>query len=88
MFIYMSSDSKKEYPFSLIALNRPINASAVAGIGATIGTYVALRNSDLKIAEQWDLQDNKYFVPGVSIAIGTMFASTAGLVSYLLSNRN
>tara|TARA_B100000963_G_scaffold361167_1_gene395221 strand:- start:2871 stop:3110 length:240 start_codon:yes stop_codon:yes gene_type:complete len=79
----MLSDSVK-----LSDLNRPIPVSAIAGVGATIGTYVALRRSDLKIAEQWDLQDNRYFVPGVSIAVGTIFASTAGLISYLLSKKN
>ena len=84
----MSSDSKKECPAFAINLNRPIPASAIAGLGAGIGTYVVLRNSDLKIAEKWDLQDNRYFVPGVSIVVGTMFASTAGLIAYLLSNRN
>ncbi len=84
----MSSVLKKEYSVFSVNLNRPIHASAVAGLGAGIGTYLALRRSDLKIAEQWDLQENKYFVPGVSIAVGTMFASTAGLISYLLSNRN
>ena len=84
----MSSGSKKECPVFSVDLNRPIHASAVAGLGAGIGTYVALRRSDLKIAEKWDLQDNRYFVPGVSIAVGTMFASTAGLIAYLLSNRN
>ena len=84
----MSSDSKKEYLVFPVDLNRPIHASTVAGLGAGIGTYVALRRSDLKIAEKWDLQENKYFVPGVSIAVGTMFASTAGLIAYLLSKRN
>lgn len=84
----MSSVLKKEASVLSVDLNRPIHASAVAGIGAGIGTYVVLRRSDLKIADKWDLQNNKYFVPGVSIAVGTMFASTAGLISYLLSNRN
>ena len=83
----MSSDSKK-YSVCPVDLNKPIHASAIVGLGAGIGTYVALRRSDLKIAEKWDLQDNRYFVPGVSIAVGTMFASTAGLIAYLLSKRN
>ncbi len=84
----MSSNSKKECPVFSVDLNRPINASAIVGLGAGIGTYVALRRSDLKIAENWDLQDNRYLVPGISIAIGTMFASTAGVIAYLLSKRN
>ncbi len=84
----MSIDSKKECLACPVDLNKPIHASAVVGLGVGIGTYVALRRSDLKIAEKWDLQDNKYFVPGVSIAVGTMFASTAGLIAYLLSKRN
>ena len=84
----MLSDSKRLSSVKLSDLNRPIPASAIAGLGAGIGTYVALRHSNLKIAEKWDLQDNRYFVPGVSIAIGTMFASTTGLIVYLLSNRN
>ena len=84
----MSSSSNKLCPVLPSGLNRPVCSSAVAAVGVGLGTYVALRRSDLKIAEKWDLQDNKYFVPGVSLATATMAASTAGLISYLLSNRN
>ena len=84
----MSSNSKKLCPVLPSNLNRPVCSSAVAAIGIGLGTYVVLRRSDLKIAEKWDLQNNRYFVPGVSIAVAGMAASTAGLISYLLSKRN
>lgn len=84
----MSSDSKKLCPVLPSGLNRPVCTSAVAAVGMGLGTYVVLRRSDLKIAEKWDLQDNRYFVPGVSLAAAAMGASTAGLISYLLANRN
>ncbi len=84
----MSSDSKKICPVLPSGLSRPVCSSAVAAVGVGLGTYVALRRSDLKIAENWDLQDNKYIVPGISIAVAATAASTVGLISYLLANRN
>ena len=84
----MSSESKKLCPVLPSGLNRPISTSALAALSVGIGTYVSLRRSDLKVLGGWDLQKNKYFVPGISIAVATMAATTAGLVSHMLSKRN
>ena len=86
----MSNDSKDMCPVLPISANRQVCTSALVGVGVGIGAYYKLRNSDLKVmgVESWNLQENKYFVPGVSISLGLMGASTAALISYLLSNKN
>ena len=86
----MSSDSKDLCSVLPINVNRQVCTSAIVGVGIGIGVYYKLRNSDLKVmgVESWNLQENKYFVPGVSISLALMGASTTGLISYILSNKN
>lgn len=86
----MSTDSKDMCPVLPGSANRQVCTSAVVGLGVGIGAYYKLRNSDLKVlgVDKWDLQDNRYFVPGVSFTLALMGASTAGLISYLMSNKN
>jgi hypothetical protein len=84
----MSDKSSTSCPVLPNGLNRPVCTSAVTALGVGIGTYVSLRRSDLKVLGGWDLQKNKYFVPGISIAVATMVAASAGLISHMLSKRN
>ena len=84
----MSSDSKKLCPVLPSSLNRTVSSSALAAVGVGIGTYVSLRNSDLKVLGGWDLQKNKYFVPATSVVAASLAATTVGFISYMLSNRN
>ena len=55
----------------------------------SISQNYQLKKSDLKVfGGAVDLQNNKWFVPGLSLLVATAAASSASLLSYMLSNKN
>lgn len=80
--------SNKECPVLPSSVNRQVCTATIVGLGVGIGSYYQLKKSDLKVfGGAVDLQKNKWFVPGLSLLVATAAASSASLLSYMLSNK-
>mgnify|MGYP001249519618 CR=1 FL=1 len=62
-------------------------ASAVLGVAAGVGAYVALSKNKVEIVKGWDLRKNNWFVPSVSISVALLSATAVAGLTRLLSNR-